>query len=85
MIIWTVLLLCIICDILQRRRFNDEYLIYLLAGMIELLFLDFIALTFLGLFNNKEIMAMIKVGQIYLSKKTYQWLLLLYHLKSICI
>ena len=47
MIIWTVLLLlCIICDILQRRRFNDEYLIYLLAGMIELLFLDFIALTF---------------------------------------
>lgn len=31
MIIWTVLLLCIICDILQRRRFNDEYLIYLLA------------------------------------------------------
>lgn len=46
MIIWTVLLLCIICDILQRRRFNDEYLIYLLAGMIELLFLDFIVLTF---------------------------------------
>lgn len=46
MIIWTVLLLCIICDILQRRRFNDEYLIYLLAGMIELLFLDSIALTF---------------------------------------
>lgn len=40
MIIWTVLLLCIICDILQRRRFNDEYLIYLLAGMIELLFIE---------------------------------------------